>query len=88
MKNGISFYSIPVEGVEKSMQLVKEELELNRKNVRKIAGWIKLNQQIEHNTPQKDKSLRERWSGSPFIRRTDLYTFSGAQIMLKVRWAE
>lgn len=78
--DAISEYSKSRE-LKKAMQLVREELRLNRENVRKIADWVKMNQYVGTMMLQAGKDLEEipddtlqKYVNIPFQTEDFLYT--------------
>lgn len=74
--------------IKKSMQLVRDELELNRENVGKIADWIKLNQRVGWMILQADKNLEQipvdtlqKYINLPFQTEDFLYTDHALELL-------
>lgn len=74
--------------LKKSMQLVREELKLNRENVHKIAGWVKMNQRVGWMMLQAGKNLEgipddtlQRYVNIPFQTEDFLYTNHALELL-------
>lgn len=74
--------------LKKAMQLVREELRLNRENVHKIAGWVKMNQYVGTMMLQAGKNLEgipddtlRKYVNIPFQTDDFLYTNHALELL-------
>lgn len=74
--------------LKKAMQLVREELSLNRENVRKIADWVKMNQYVGIMMLQAGKNLEgipddtlRKYVNIPFQTEDFLYTNHALELL-------
>lgn len=85
--DAISEYSKSRE-LKKAMQLVREELRLNRENVHKIADWVKMNQYVGTMMLQARKNLEgipddtlRKYVNIPFQSEDFLYTNHALELL-------
>ena len=74
--------------LKKAMQLVREELRLNRENVRKIADWVKMNQYVGRMMLSAGKNLEgipddtlQKYVNIPFQTEDFLYTNHALELL-------